>query len=159
MSSGSPGVRIWITVAVALVLTIVPLPVPHTLDMFRPSFLLLTVLYWSIAAPWAGGIGLGWFAGLLLDIFKGPVLGEHALILSFMAYIFVREHQRIRSKPLLQQAMIVMFASGFYEVLLFLVDGFTKHPVTNPSRWAHIPLDFLIWFPATVILGYRERRA
>ena len=158
MSSGSPGVRIWVSVAVALVLTIVPLPVPHLVDMLRPSFLLLTILYWSIAAPWAGGIGLGWFVGLLMDVFKGPVLGEHALVLSFMAYIFVREHQRIRSKPLLQQAMIVMFASGFYEVLLFMVDGFTKHPVTDPSRWAHIPLDFFVWFPATAILGYRERR-
>lgn len=158
MSSSSPGVRIWFSVIVALVLTIVPLPVPHIVDAFRPSFLLLTIMYWSMAAPWAGGIGLGWFAGLLLDAVKGPVLGEHALILSFMAYIFVREHQRIRSKPMIQQAMIVFFAAGFYEFLLFMVDGFTKHPVTDPSRWLHILADGLVWIPATAILGYRERR-
>jgi rod shape-determining protein MreD len=156
MSSGSPGVRIWVSAIVALVLTVLPLP--HYVNMFRPSFLVLTIMYWSIAAPWAGGIGMGWFAGLLLDVFKGPVLGEHALVLSFIAYIFVREHQRIRSKPLLQQAMIVMFASGFYEVLVFFVDGFTKHPVTDPTRWVHIVSDFFVWFPATAILGYRERR-
>lgn len=157
MSSGSPGSRILISCIIALVLTV--LPMPYAMDLFRPSVLVLTVLYWSISAPWAGGIGLGWFAGLMLDAFKGPVLGEHALVLGTMTYIFVREHQRIRSKPGLQQAMIVMFAVAFYEVLLYFVDGFTGHPVTKPIRWVHCLTDFAVWIPISAILSYRERRA
>ena len=156
MSSSAPGFRILFSAIVALVLTILPLP--YYADMLRPSFLVLTVLYWSIAAPWAGGIGLGWFSGLILDVFTGPVLGEHALVLAFVTYVFVREHQRIRSKPGLQQALIVAFTIAAYEVLLVTVDGFTKHPVTDPTRWVHIVSDFFVWFPATAILGYRERR-
>ena len=71
---------------------------------------MLTVLYWSINAPRTGGVAFGFFAGLMLDVFQGPVLGEHALALSLMAYICVREHQRIRSKPAFQQALIVFAA-------------------------------------------------
>jgi len=56
-------------------------PLPYWLDIARPSFLNLAVLHWSIFAPRAGGIGLGWFSGLLLDVFQGPVLGAHALAL------------------------------------------------------------------------------
>lgn len=156
MSSSAPGFRILFSAIVALVLTILPLP--YYADMLRPSFLVLTVLYWSIAAPWAGGIGLGWFSGLILDVFTGPVLGEHALVLAFVTYVFVREHQRIRSKPGLQQALIVAFTIAAYEVLLFTVDGFTKHPVTNPLRWVHVLSDGIVWIPGTAILGYRERR-
>ena len=87
-------------------LTVVPLPA--WLDSCGPPFLVLTVLYWSIAAPRAAGSALGFFAGLALDVFQGAVLGQHALALSLITYIAVREHQKIRSKPAFQQALIVL---------------------------------------------------
>jgi rod shape-determining protein MreD len=157
MSSSAPGFRIFFSAVIALVLTV--LPMPYYMDILRPQLLVLTVLYWSIAAPWAGGIGLGWFAGLFLDVFQGPVLGEHALVLAAAAYAFVSEHQRIRSKPGFQQALIVMFAMAAYEALLFTIDEYTGHPVTKLVRWVHVVSDGIIWIPATAILGYRERRS
>jgi len=156
MSSGEPRFRMLFSAVIALVLTVLPLP--YYLDIARPQFLVLTVLYWSIAAPWAGGIGLGWFAGLFLDVFQGPVLGEHALVLAAAAYAFVSEHQRIRSKPVFQQALIVMFALAAYEALLFCIDEYSGHPVTRLARWVHIVSDGIIWPFATALLGYRERR-
>ncbi|HWW81639.1 MAG TPA: rod shape-determining protein MreD [Steroidobacteraceae bacterium] len=141
----------------ALVLTVLPLP--SYLNIVRPPFLVLVVLYWSMAAPRAGGVGLGWFSGLLLDVFQGPVLGEHALALAAAAYIFVREHQKIRSKPDFQQSLIVLAALAFYEGFLFLMDAYSGHPLTSPFRWIHILTGALIWAPVAIILGYRERRA
>ena len=124
MSSGEPRFRMLFTTLVGLLLTILPLPFYG--DIARPPFLVLVVLYWSVAAPRAGGIGLGWFSGLLLDVFQGPVLGEHAFALAAVTYIFVREHQKIRSKPGFQQALIAMAALAAYEVLLFFVDEYTE---------------------------------
>ena len=144
--------RLLLTALVALILTVLPLP--RWLDVVRPAFLVLTVLYWSVNAPRAGGLAIGFFAGLMLDVFQGPVLGEHALALSLVTYIAVREHQRIRSKPAIQQALIVFPALMLYELVLFMIDGWTGHPVTSPLRWVHTVSGALIWPPAAAILGY-----
>ena len=144
--------RLLLAALVALILTVLPLP--PWLDVLRPAFLVLTVLYWSVNAPRTGGIAFGFFAGLMLDVFQGPVLGEHALALSIVTYIAVREHQRIRSKPAIQQAMFVFVALVFYEVVLFMIDGWTGHPVTSPLRWVHTLTGALIWPPAAAILAY-----
>jgi rod shape-determining protein MreD len=148
--------RLFLTVLVALILT--ALPLPHWLDVVRPAFLVLTVLYWSVNAPRTGGIALGFFAGLMLDVFQGPVLGEHALALALVTYIAVREHQRIRSKPAIQQALIVFAALLVYEVVLFMIDGWTGHPVTSPLRWVHALTGALIWPPTAAILAYSAGR-
>jgi len=144
--------QLLLSALVALILTVLPLP--HWLDVVRPAFLVLTVLYWSVNAPRAGGLAIGFFAGLMLDVFQGPVLGEHALALSLVTYIAVREHQRLRSKPAIQQAMIVFAFLVVYEIVLFMIDGWTGHPVTSPLRWVHPVSGALIWPPAAAILSY-----
>ena len=155
MSGGNPRIAMLKTVVGALILTLLPLP--SWLEIVRPGFLALTVLYWSIAAPRAGGITLGWICGLLLDAFEGPVLGEHALALAFLAYIAVREHQRIRSKPIFQQSLIVFAALVFYEVVLFAIDGWSGHPLTTTLRWVPTFTGALIWPAAAAILARSYR--
>ncbi|MBV9345706.1 MAG: rod shape-determining protein MreD [Gammaproteobacteria bacterium] len=154
--SGDSRLRLLLSALVALILTVLPLPV--WADVLRPAFLVLTVLFWSVNAPRTGGIAFGFFAGLMLDVFQGPVLGEHALALALISYIAVREHQRIRSKPSFQQALIVCAALVIYEVVLFAIDGWTGHPVTSPLRWVHTVTGALIWPPAAAILAYGAGR-
>jgi rod shape-determining protein MreD len=148
--------RMALTALFALVFTVLPLPV--WLDVLRPAFLVLTVLYWSINAPRAGGIGLGFACGLMLDVFQGPVLGEHALALAIIAYIAGREHQRIRSKPAFQQSLLVFLGLLIYEFVLFAIDGWTGHPVTSPLRWLHCLTGALVWPPVAAVLSYSEGR-
>ncbi|MBV9697457.1 MAG: rod shape-determining protein MreD [Gammaproteobacteria bacterium] len=155
MSIDSRG-RLLLSAFVALILTVVPLPA--WADVLRPAFLVLAVLYWSVNAPRTGGIAFGFFAGLMLDVFQGPVLGEHALALALTSYIAVREHQRIRSKPAFQQALIVFVALLAYEAVLFAIDGWTGHPVTSVLRWAHAVTGALIWPPTAAILAYGAGR-
>lgn len=150
-SVSSPRIAMLKTVAGALILTLLPLP--SWLQVIRPGFLALTVLYWSIVAPRAGGIALGWCCGLLLDAIEGPVLGEHALALALLAYLGVREHQRIRSKPVFQQSLIVFAALIIYEFVLFAIDGWTGHPLTTPLRWVPTLTGALVWPAAAAILA------
>jgi rod shape-determining protein MreD len=133
-----------------LILTILPLP--HWLDIARPGFLVLTVLYWSVAAPRAGGLTLGFASGLALDVFRGAVLGQHALALTAVCYVAVREHQRIRSKPAFQQALIVLAALGVYEFILFAIDGWSGHPLTSPLRWVQVVTGAIVWPLVAAIL-------
>lgn len=146
-----PYGRIFLTVLLALFLSVVP--VPAWVAAARPAFLVLTVLYWSIAVPRAGGLTLGWIAGLVLDIFQGSVLGEHALALSLVTYITVREHQKIRSKPVFQQSLIVMGLLIIYEFVVFAIDGWTGHVLYGPLRWLQVLTGALLWPLAAALLG------
>jgi rod shape-determining protein MreD len=132
-----------LTALVGLILTVLPLP--EWLAIARPVFLVLTVLYWSIAAPRAGGLALGFVAGLALDVFRGAVLGQHALALTTITYVAVREHQKIRSKPAFQQSLILFGALAVYEFIVFAIDGWSGHPVTTPLRWIHPLTGALVW--------------
>jgi rod shape-determining protein MreD len=143
--------RIFFTVLLALFLSVVP--VPSWFDAARPAFLVLTVLYWSIAVPRAGGLTLGWIAGLALDIFQGSVLGQHALALTLVTYIAVREHQKIRSKPVFQQSLIVMGLLFIYEFVVFAIDGWTGHVLYGPLRWLQILTGAILWPLAAALLG------
>jgi rod shape-determining protein MreD len=155
--TGEPRMRVLMSAIVALLLT--ALPLPFWLDVLRPEFLVLTALYWSIAAPRAGGIALGFLAGLALDVFQGAVLGQHALALCLVSYIAVREHQRIRAKPLFQQMLIVLAALSLYEFVVFAIDGWSGHPVTTPLRWLHIGTGALVWPVASAMLERTHSRA
>ena len=155
--STSPRGAIAKTVLVALVLTLVPLPA--WLAIIRPDFLVLVVFYWSVQTPRSTGIGLGWVCGLLLDAFQGPVLGEHALAVALVAYLGVREHQRIRTKPLVQQALVLLVVLVLYEFVLWAIDGWSGHPLTTPLRWVPALTGALLWPPvaATLAQTYRPR--
>jgi rod shape-determining protein MreD len=146
-----PYGRIFFTVLLALFLSVVP--VPSWFDAARPAFLVLTVLYWSIAVPRAGGLTLGWIAGLALDIFQGSVLGQHALALTLVTYTAVREHQKIRSKPVFQQSLIVMGLLFIYEFVVFAIDGWTGHVLFGPLRWLQILTGAILWPLAAALLG------
>jgi rod shape-determining protein MreD len=80
------------------------------------------------------------------------VLGQHALALTVITYIAVREHQKIRSKPAFQQALIVFGALVVYEFIVFAIDGWSGHPVTSPVRWIHTVSGAILWPLATAVL-------
>jgi rod shape-determining protein MreD len=142
---------------IALILTVLPLP--QWLAVARPAFLVLTVLYWSITAPRAGGLALGFAAGLALDVFGGAaLLGQHALALTAVTYLAVREHQKIRSKPPFQQALIVFAALLLYEFILFSIDGESGHPATSLVRWIHTVTGAILWPLATAVLERSHSR-
>jgi rod shape-determining protein MreD len=136
---------------VGLVLTILPLPA--WLLYVRPAFLVLVVLYWSTMTPFAGGLFLGFVAGLALDVFQGSLLGEHALALSFITYLAVRLHLLMRAKPLFEQSLYVFAALVAYETLLWALDGWTGRAASSPLRWLHTAIGALIWPFVAGMLG------
>jgi rod shape-determining protein MreD len=152
MSNRSSFALVALTALVGLILTLVPLP--HWLAIARPSFLVLVVLYWSTMTPFAAGIGIGFVSGLALDVFQGSLLGEHALALAFVTYLAVRLHLLMRAKPLFEQSIFVFAGLLVYEFLLWVIDGWSGHPITGPARWVHTLSGGIIW---PVIVGFLGR--
>lgn len=140
-----------VTAVMALVLSLVPLPT--WLAVLRPQFLVLTVLYWSTMMPRVGGLLLGFGSGLTLDVFEGSLLGEHALALSIATYLAIRLHLLVRAKPIFEQSLFVFAALMVYEFTLWVIDGWSGHPLSNPARWLHTVTGGLVWPLAVGILG------
>ena len=147
----NPRLMLLTVALVALVLSAVPLP--HILDLLRPDFLLLIVIWFALMLPRAGGLVTAWCAGLALDAFHGVALGENALAFVVIAFLVHRFHLRIRMFPLSQQALVLFFLLLLYQFLLFWIDGVTGHPVNAWVRWLPVATGALLWPVLTGFLG------
>ncbi len=149
------GIVIALSLALALMLHMVPLP--GWAAAARPEWLLLVVVYWCLALPERVGVGVAWFAGLLLDVVQSSLLGQHALAMALVAYLAIKLHQRIRVFPLPQQAATVLLLAGLYALADLWVRGMTGHA---PSVWrALLPAltTAALWPVAFVTLRFLRR--
>jgi rod shape-determining protein MreD len=117
--------RIIISLLLAMCLRILPLP--DIVASFNPDWVLLVLIYWSLAAPERVGIFYAWTFGLLVDVLIGRSLGQHALAYSLVIYICLKLHMRLRQFPLLQQELFIFFCLLLSQLLLFLITHF-QHP-------------------------------
>jgi rod shape-determining protein MreD len=147
----SPRLMLYAVALAALVLSAVPLP--HVLDLLRPDFLLLTVVWFALMMPRAGGLAFAWTAGLALDAFHGIMLGESALAFVVVAFIVHRFHLRMRMYHLSQQSLVVFGLLFLYQFLLFWIDGVAGHPVTAWVRWLPVLTGALFWPVMTGLMG------
>ena len=64
----------------ALVMALMPLPI--SAEPFRPDWVLLVLMYWSLAVPHRVNIGWAWITGLIIDLAMGSPLGVNSLTYS-----------------------------------------------------------------------------
>lgn len=127
----------------ALVATVAPLP--GWLELMRPDFVALTVLWFSLLSPRLTGLFHAWGAGIALDVFRGVLLGQHALVLIVIAYVAAKLRLQVRAFPPLQQSAVILALLFLNEFLLFWIDGVAGHPVTDWRRWLAVPIGAACW--------------
>jgi rod shape-determining protein MreD len=140
----------WGSVALGLVLAVVPLP--DWLDPLRPDLALLAVIYWILASPRIAGLGYAWLAGLFLDVLRGMTLGQHALGFLLVAFLAHRIQLRMRMFPIPHQAGTVLILLAIYHFVIFWTDGLTGHGYTGWNRWLPVVSGALLW-PLIVAAG------
>lgn len=104
-----------LSLAVALLLNIIPLPL--WAQWGRPELVAMVLIYWVIALPERVGIGIAWSVGLAQDIVEGALLGQNALALSVLAYLVLILYQRLRMFTPIQQAGVVFVLIGLNQLL------------------------------------------
>lgn len=150
------GWLIALTLLAALMLTILPLP--QWADPYRPEWAALVIVYWCMALPQRVGVTIAWFTGLLLDVLKGALLGQHALALTVIAYVALNLHQRIRVFPLWQQSLAVLMLLALYQLLVLWFDGITGQPPKTWSYWMPSLAGMVLWPWLFIILRDLRRR-
>lgn len=115
---------IHLSLLIGLLLMIFPLP--DWAEPFRPDWVALILIYWCMSLPIHAGLGTALALGLLLDVAMGTLLGQHALGLTAMSYIILKNHQRFRLYPPIQQSIIVMFVLLVKQLLFLWIYGITN---------------------------------
>jgi rod shape-determining protein MreD len=140
-----------LTLLLALLLTAFPLPAP--VAPYRPEWVPLILIFWSLLAPERFGLLTAFWVGLLLDTLSGALLGQHALALVLVVYLTIRFHLRIRVFPVWQLSMTIVLVLALYEFVLFWVDGVAGRSVPIIERWAPLLASAVVW---PLILGYLD---
>jgi rod shape-determining protein MreD len=152
----SSGLRVTLTVILALLFSLVPLP--EAIGPWRPNLLLLFVIYWSLSAPAIAGLMFAWLCGLATDQLTGMTLGQHALGFLVVAYATHKMQLRMRIFPIYHQTATVFMLLAVYEALMFWIDGITGHKVTTWLRWMPVVSGAIFWPIIVAILDTWNRR-
>ena len=143
MSGGGGRLVIIVTLCIAMLLTI--LPMPDWARPFRPQWVTLVMLYWAIALPHRVGVGSGFVAGIMLDVLTGTLLGQHALGLSVVTFVAIQLHQRIRVFPFWQQSLGILILLVMEHLLALWVTGATRGISPGLIYWSVPLIGALLW--------------
>lgn len=140
--------RIWpVALALLVALSLEVAPLPAEIAAWRPPWVALTVIYWSMLQPGRYGVGVAWIVGLVLDVLQGAVLGQHALMLAVTAFLTIRFCQRLRVFPIWQKTLAVGAIVTVYTLIGLWIDGATGDLTGGPLLLAPILSALLAWPP------------
>jgi rod shape-determining protein MreD len=151
----------WFVPALSLVLTLALslVPLPHLISSFRPDWVAVVLLYWSLIAPHRFSLMTAFWMGIVLDTLTGSLLGQHALALLVIVYVAERLHLRIRVFPVSQLGLTVFALLGFYEFILFWIDGVAGRTVPLSERWGPPLAGTLVWLALLAVFDSGRREA
>ena len=137
----------------------------QTADQIKPSFFLLSFIYWNIALPEKMNLYFAFTFGLLMDFMQGTVLGVYPLVLIIISYLSQRFFYQFGPLKFVQQAFIIF--------LIFLIFRFFTALDLNDSdphsfslvdtnyallSFLFALLNSLFWVPLFYILRIYRRK-
>lgn len=106
---------VWLTLALALLLSVASMP--KFMELGRPLWLALFLTYWVLALPHRVGMTTAWALGLLADVLNGTLLGQNALIMTLITFLVLTLHQRLRMFPMWQQSTVLLVVFGLAQLM------------------------------------------
>jgi rod shape-determining protein MreD len=157
--AGGPR-RWWISgLSLAATLALAVVPLPDVIAPFRPDWVAVVLLYWSLMAQRHFSLLTAFWMGLALDTLSGALLGQNALALLVIVYLAEKFHLRFRVFPVSQLAIVVLVLLGLYEFVLFWIDGMAGRTVPLIERWVPPLTGTLVWVAMYSLLDRDQREA
>lgn len=154
------GVVILLTLLIAMVLMVVPIPasVPTELGFLRPDWVAMVLVYWVIALPQRVGLLTAWIVGILTDVLLGNLLGQHALAYVLITYIASNLYQRLRMFSVWQQALVLFVILGINHLVGFWVESFAG--LSDWRMWYLLPAlsGAFLWPWVFLLLRFTRRK-
>ncbi|PTS85867.1 rod shape-determining protein MreD [Pseudomonas sp. HMWF032] len=147
---------VWLTLALALLLSVASMP--KFMELGRPLWLALFLTYWVLALPHRVGMTTAWALGLLADVLNGSLLGQNALILTLITFLVLTLHQRLRMFPMWQQSTVLLVVFGLAQLVQLWLNALTG---SRPPTLAFVLpalVSALLWpWVCAILRGLHQR--
>ncbi|CAN7269940.1 rod shape-determining protein MreD [Pseudomonas sp. LjRoot71] len=147
---------VWLTLALALLLSVASMP--KFMELGRPLWLALFLTYWVLALPHRVGMTTAWALGLLADVLNGTLLGQNALILTLITFLVLTLHQRLRMFPMWQQSTVLLVVFGLAQLVQLWLNALTG---SRPPTLAFVLpalVSALLWpWVCAILRGLHQR--
>jgi len=153
MSNDSASRRLPILTCIVASLMLAIAPMPGWAEAYRPDWVPLTLIFWSMLLPRTYSIGWAWIIGLILDVAQGTLFGQHALALVLIVYITVKFHLQIRVFPMLQMTATVFALLALYQFILFWINGVAGINSPAVAYWGPVLTGTIVWPLLSTIYG------
>ncbi|MDP8566334.1 rod shape-determining protein MreD [Methylophilus aquaticus] len=113
--------------------------------IIRPDFLLVIALYWLLQSPYHCNVGWVWFAGLLVDLSTGSLLGQHAFTFAVTAFLGLVYQRRLVLFNRWQLYLYVVTLFGVQRLLILLLKLFAGSEMPDWTYSLPVISDLLLW--------------
>jgi rod shape-determining protein MreD len=112
-----------------------------------PSLLALILVFWNVYQPRRIGIALAWLLGLVMDVYSGSLLGQHALAYSVLSFGAIALHRRLLWYSITGQALQLLPLFFLAQIVVVLVHFFFTGVMPPWLSWISPLLTALLWIP------------
>ena len=121
------------------------MPLPQSLELFRPLWGLTLVLYLQWSVPKGCGVGFVLLVGLALDALGAGLMGQHACALLITAWIASNNAQRFRLLTIGHQMLGLAIFCLIYQSVLLVTGFFLGYHISLLSNLLPILTTVLFW--------------
>jgi rod shape-determining protein MreD len=126
-----------------MLLSLIPMPEP--LSEFKPYWVALVMIYWTLETRGMIGLGLAFLIGLTLDVLSGSLMGLHALSLVVMVFLVQRFRPRLRFFPPWQQVLGVLGLLVNDKIILIWILALLGEPMPTWEYWLAPVVGMALW--------------
>ena len=120
---------------------------------WRPSFVLLVVLFWLIHDPFRFGIGFAWLCGFGVDVVFGGLFGTHALAFGICAYMLQLSTQRIQHFQVWHQAIMILLMVIVSQLVVLSINLLVREGTSKAIIFYPAIASAILWIPLSLFLN------
>jgi rod shape-determining protein MreD len=121
------------------------LALPGFLQVLRPDFIALMLIYWVVYHPRRVGFLPAWLLGLTMDVVDGNLFGQHALAYAVLMYLAILLHRRILMFGMRHQVLHVLAILIAAQGVMLLVRLMQGADFPGPLYFAPSIVGGLLW--------------
>jgi len=150
------GWVIWFSLALALLLSVAPMP--EFMAVGRPLWVALLLTYWVLTVPGRVGMVTAWVFGLLSDVLNGTLLGQSALVLTLIIFLVLTLHRRLQMFPMWQQSLVLLVVFGLAQLVQLWLNALTGNRQPTLEFVFPAVVSALLWpWVYAVLRGVQQR--